>query len=448
MHFIYVLVVVVAILTILASLALVFGSDKKDKLHGMWMPLAAFGEATWAVSIAIFLSLRANVIGSEVAPWLVRGIYLGAIVMNLGILGYILWRRWSGKIITLLFIGAGILIGGMIVGHPEMLYSGIILKEGMPSVELKTDQWLYIIYILYLCFAAIACCGALFYRIKIATTRKKKQGYLYALLGLAPAAILFVVFNLLMPVFRYDLIWVGPLAVGLIVLGFYFAIVRFRIINLNSGWLRVMSTVVIIVAAFILYYSLFHLVFMALFKVSHPSLQVILLNLIMVAIVIALVPAFSEIKALTKSLIMTKKIDLPYIVKKLSQNDKRKPNLKEVSGFLSEHMHFSYIAFYVNDKMYVADEHKIPDELIKKIAKLPSPEHRAWQDLSSLKQDALKEADITKVAVLAGANGEIVGQMIFGHPIYKQTLVHKDLVEMAMIASLIGTMIEDGTRKS
>ena len=448
MYFIHVLVVVVAILTILASLALVFGSDKKEKVHSLWMPLAAIGEASWAVSIAIFLSLGNDVVGSTIAPWLVRGIYLGAIVMNVAILGYILWKNWSGKIVTLLFMAGGILLGGMIIGHPGLLYTGIILTDEGASVALNMHSWLYIIYAVYLCSIAITFCATLFIRMKHAIGKKKKHGYLYAFLGLAPAALLFAVFNLLMPVFRYDLIWVGPLAVGLIVLGFYFAIVRFKIITLNSIALRILSTVVIIVAAFILYFLIFHLVFAALFRVPHPAPQVIILNFIMIAIVLALMPAYLEIVSLTKSLVMTKKIDLAYIVKKLSANDRKKPNLKEVSGFLAEHMHFSYVAFYVNDKLYIADDHKIAPELLTKIAKLPSPDHRAWQDLSKLNQDAVKEADISKVAVLAGANGEIMGQMIFGHPLYKTNLLHKDLVEMAMIASLIGTMIEDGTRKS
>ncbi len=448
MYFIHVLVVVVAILTILASLALVFGSDKKEKVHSLWMPLAAIGEAVWAVSIAIFLSLGNDVVGSTIAPWLVRGIYLGAIVMNVAILGYILWKTWSGKIVTLIFMLGGILLGGLIVGRPEMLYTGIILADEGATVALNMHSWLYIIYAVYLCSIAITFCATLFIRMKHVAGKKKKHGYLYFLLGLIPASVLFAIFNLLLPVFRYDLIWVGPLAVGLIVLGFYFAIVRFKIISLNSIALRILSTTVIIIAAFILYFLIFHLVFAALFKVAHPTPQVILLNFIMIAIVLALMPAYIEIMSLTKSLIMTKKIDLAYIVKKLSANDRKKPNLKEISGFLAEHMHFSYVAFYVNDKLYIADDHKIPTELLTKMAKLPSPDHRAWQDLSKLDQGVLKEAEISRVAVLAGANGEIMGQMIFGHPLYKTNLLHKDLVEMAMIASLIGTMIEDGTRKS
>ena len=128
--------------------------------------------------------------------------------------------------------------------------------------------------------------------------------------------------------------------------------------------------------------------------------------------------------------------------------DRKKPDLKEISGFLSEHMHFSYIGFLVKGKFYVADECKISAELLAKIPKLPAPSHGAWQDLTKLNIAELKESDISRVAVLTGASGEVVGQMIFGRPASKSALDHKDLVEIAMIASLMGTIIEDGGRKS
>ena len=268
------------------------------------------------------------------------------------------------------------------------------------------------------------------------------------LIGLMMTGLLSGVFDLVLPPFRYDLIWVGPLTIGLTILGFYFSILKYKMVSLNSSWLRVLSSIVIILSAFIVYLLIFHLVFSALFRVPNPSTQVLLLNFIMIAIVLVLVPAFSEISNLTRSLIMTKQINLPYIVKKLSVLDRKKPDLKEVSGFLSEHMHFSYIGFLVKGKLYVADECKVSAEFLTKLSKLPVPTHGAWQDITKLNLAELKESDISRVAVLTGANGEAVGQMIFGRPASKSALDHKDLVEIAMIASLMGTIIEDGSRKS
>ena len=448
MYFIYVLVIAVAILTILAALALVFGSSKSERSHSLWFLAAAVGEVIWAVSIAVFLSLGNGDFDKSIAPWLVKGIYIGAIIMDTSILGYVSWKYKLGKILTTMFLIVGIGLASVLIYDPSVLYSDIILGNGTPSLTIDMSKGFYYAYEVYFCLLIPAFCGFLIYRIGHTTSKKAKKGYLFFLIGLAVAGLLSGIFDLLMPPFRYDLIWVGPLAIGLIILGFYFSILKFKMVSLNSMWLKALSSIVLISSAFIVYFLIFHLIFTALFKVANPSFQVILLNFIMIAVVLLLVPAFSEIMNLTKSMIMTKQIDLPYIVKKLSLIDPKKPDLKDVSGFLAEHMHFSYIAFIVKDKLYVADDCKISPETVEKIAKMPVPTHGGWLNLHSLSANILKESDISRVAMLTGANGEVVGKMIFGKPASKAVLEQKDLAEVQIIASLMGTIIADGSRSS
>lgn len=448
MNFIYILVIAVAILTILAALALVFGSPKSEKPHSLWFLSAGIGEVIWAASIAWFLSLGGSSFDYDIAPHLVKGIYIGAILMDASLLGYISWRYKFGKVLTSIFWIAGIALAAIFIYDPSILYSEISLTGDSPSVTIDMTKWFYIAYEVYFCLITPVFCGLLIYKIKKTPNKKAKKGYLFFLVGLAIAGLLTGIFDLILPPYRYDLIWVGPLAIGLVILGFYFSILKFKMVSLNSNWLKILSSVVIISTAFIVYLLIFHLVFSALFRTPRVSTEVLLLNFVMIAIVLALVPAFTEIRNLTRSLIMTKQIDLAYIVKKLSITDRKKPNLKEVSGFLSEHMHFSYIAFFVKGKMYVADDCKIPAELLTKISKLPAPSRGVWQDISSLSEEALKETEISRVAMLTSASGEALGQMIFGRPASKAALDHKDLVEIAMIVSLMGTIIEDGGRNS
>ena len=448
MNFIHILVIAVAILTILAALALVFGSTKTERVHSLWFLSAAIGEVIWAVSIAIFLSLGNGDFDAVIAPWLVKGIYIGAILMDASILGYVSWRYRLGKILTTMFLIVGVGLAAILVYDPSILYTQISLGGDSPALAITMTRGFYFAYEIYFCLLIPAFCGFLIYRIKHTPNKNAKKGYLFFLFGLAAAGLLSGVFDLFMPPYRYDLIWVGPLAIGLIILGFYFSILKFKLVSLTSSWLKVLSSIVVVSGAFIVYLLIFHLVFSALFRVPSPSYQVVLLNFIMIAIVMALVPAFSEIMNLTKSLIMTKQIDVAYIVKKLTSLDSKKPNLKEISGFLSEHMHFSYVAFLVEGKLSVADDCKMPAELLAKISKLPTPTHGAWQELGSLTPEVLKSSEISRIAVLTGANGEALGQMIFGRPVSKSNLDHKDLVEISMIISLMGTIIEDGSRKS
>lgn len=449
MNFIYLLVIAVAILTILAALALICGSTKSEKTNSLWFLSAAIGEVVWAVSIAVFLSLGNSEFDHQIAPWLVKGIYIGAILMDVSILGYVSGKYKTGKMLTAIFGILGIALAAVLIYDPSILYSEIVLSNtATSSVVIDMDRGFYLIYEIYFCALIPAFCLFLIHRITHTASKKAKKGYMFFLVGLGMAGFLSGIFDLFLPPIRYDLIWIGPLAIGLTILGFYFAILKYKMVNVNASWLKMLSAIVLISGAFIVYLLIFHLVFMGLFKVDNPSYQVVLLNLIMIAIVLALVPAFTEIMDLTKSLIMTKQINLPYVVKKLSAIECKKANYKEISGFLSEYMHFSYIGFLIDGKFYVSDDCKIPAEVLTKIGKLPEPKHGAWQDTTTLGAEAMKEYDISRVAVLNGASGETLGQMIFGRPVSKTNLEHKDLVQVGMIVSLMGTIIEDGGRSS
>jgi hypothetical protein len=249
-----------------------------------------------------------------------------------------------------------------------------------------------------------------------------RKGHLFFLIGLLVAGGLSLVFDIILPPTRYDLIWVGPLTIGLVILGFYYAILRFKMISLSTSWLKVTSYVVIISSAVIVYLLIFHLVFSALFKVANPSFQVILLNFIMIGIVLLLAPAISEIHSLTKSWILTKQIDIAYIVKKITALNRRKLDLKEVSGFLAEHMHFTHVGFLVNGRFYGSDDFRLPSEELATIEKLKIPEKGVWQDVKGLPQGDDKGTEISRIGVMTNAKGETIGQIILGAPVSKMTL--------------------------
>lgn len=449
MNFIYVLVIAVAILTILSAVALFFGSSRSEKGRSLWFFVAAIGEAIWGISISLFLTLGTGERDLAVAPLFVKGIYAGAILMDVALLGYISWKLKTGKVVTTLFAIFGIALMAIFFYDPSVLYSEISLTgNGGPSVAINLSQWFYYAYALFFCTITPAFCAFLGYQIKKARNKNTRKGYLSFLIGLLITGGLALVFDIILPPIRYDLIWVGPLTIGLVILVFYYAILRFKMITLTARWLRAMSYIVIVCSAFVVYLLIFHLVFSALFRVATPSFQVILLNFIMVTIVLCLTPAISEINSMIKAFIFTRQIDIAYIVKKLTKLDRRKLNLKDVSGFLAEHMHFEYVGFLVNGKYYVQDEYKLPVDKIAEIPELKMPEKGIWQNLNGLNKDLPEEYEVSRVAVVTNTNGEIIGQMVFGRPTSKPTLDRQDVADTEMIVSLIGTMIENGGRKS
>lgn len=449
MNFIYILVIAVSILTVLSAIALLFGSSKAEKGRSLWFLAAAIGEAIWGISISLFLTLGLDGRNADFAPLHVKGIYSGAILMDVALLGYISWKYKFGKIITTLFAIGGVALLTIFFYDPSVLYSSITLTgPGSPLVQIDLSQWFYITYALYFCAITPAFCGFLIYQIKKSRNKNTRKGYLIFLIGLLIAGGMSLVFDIILPPIRYDLIWVGPLTIGLVILAFYYAILRFKMITLATGWLRAMSYVVIICSAVVVYLLIFHLVFSALFRVASPSYQVILLNFIMVTIVLCLTPAVAEVNAMIRAFIFTRQIDIAYIVKKLTRLDRRRLNLKDVSGFLAEHMHFEYVGFLVNGKYYVQDEYKIPVDKIAEIPELKKPEKGIWQNLNGLNKHLPEEYEVSRVAIITDTNGEMIGQMVFGRPTSKATLDKRDLTDIEMIVSLMGTMIENGGRKS
>ncbi|MBR3115910.1 hypothetical protein IKF30_01645 [Candidatus Saccharibacteria bacterium] len=440
------MVIIVAVLTVLSALALVLGSAKTEKARSLWFLVAAIGSAIWGMSISVFLSLKNGEIQQMNAPKLVAGIYSGAIVMDVALLGYISWKYRLGKMLTAAFAVIGIALLTVFLYDPSVLYSSINLVSMGNSIAIDLGQWFYIAYALFFCTITPVFCGFLIYQIRHSRNKKQKKGYLFFLFGLSVAGLLSLIFDIILPPTRYDLIWIGPLTIGLVIIGFYYAILRFKMITLNANWLRVLSYIVIIGSALIVYLLIFHLVFSALFKIANPSFQVVLLNFIMIAIVLLLTPAISEINALTKSWIMTKQMNIAYIVKKITALNRKQIDLREMAGFLAEHMHFSYVGFIVNGKFYGSDDFRMGASEIEEIAKLKVLEKGVWQNVSQI--SGAKELEISRIGVLTNAKGEVIGQMVFGKPVSKVTLDRQDLTEVEMIVNLMAVVIENGGRKS
>ena len=448
MNLINVLVIAISILTILSALALVFGSAKSERKRSLWFLAAAIGEVMWGVSIAIALSLPPTEAGYAAMPWFIKGIYVGAILMDSTILGYVSWKYKWGRTITSLFLVVGAVMSVIFLYDPSVLYTSYTLSYSGNALHIDMSKWFYPAYIVYFCTLVPAFCLALIYQIKHAPSKEARNGYLFFLIGLAIAGFFSLIFDLIMPTSRYDLIWVGPLLIGLTMMGFYYSVLRYRMITLSTGWLKLMSSIVLVSGVVIVYLLIFHVVFSALFKVSSPSYQVILLNFIMVAIVLLLAPAIAEIWAMIKSLIMTKQIDIAYVVKKLSRLDWKKTNYKEISGFLAEHMHFTYVGFLVNGRYYSDDDYKIPVDKLAEVPKLPYPDKGIWQNMNQLDKNVVKEYGIYRVAMLLDTQGEMIGQVLLGKPTTKTNLDREDQAEVEIILSLIGTMAENGSRRS
>ena len=305
MQLIVMLLATVSILTFLSGAIVFFGATKGDRVRSAWYFAAAIFATVWMASISIFLVARPE--QSSTINWHVIWTFVSAILIDVAFVGYGAWKKRDGKITTFIFLVLGLIIGGAIMFNPSALYSDIILSHTGNSVVMNIGP-LYFSYIAF--FGAIVpVIISVFAHQFFKTRSKRKQGgdiVTMASFGLSSTIVL--VFNLILPLFNnWSLIWLGPLALAVTIIAVYYTILRYRMLNLSSAWLRILSYVVVVASVAIIYMIIFSIIFAALFRGSAPSTEVIILNFIMVLIFIALMPALNEALIFVKSLTLDNK---------------------------------------------------------------------------------------------------------------------------------------------
>ncbi len=300
MQLIAILLITVSILTLLSGIAAFFGATKGDRARSAWFLGATIFATIWMISISLFL------IGTsdwKQMPLIVNLTYVSAIFIDIALLGYINWRKKAGKITTLIFLVAGIIFAAFFMYNPSLLYTDIVLTSAGNSLVTNFGPF-YFTYIAFFCALVPAVLITLFMRIIKSNSDRIKSGDLVLLIGFAISGTMSLIFNLILPLWTWDLIWLGPLAISTTIIAFYYTILRYHAISLKSRWIKILSYIVLITSAAVLYMMVFYVVFIAMFRGSTPSIEVIMLNFIMVLFFLLLMPAMNELTAFVRSLIM------------------------------------------------------------------------------------------------------------------------------------------------
>ena len=301
MQLIVILLTTVAVLTLLSGAIVFFGSSKGDRIRSAWFFLAAIFATAWMASISVFMLAEptwTNNIG-----WHVKWTFVSAILIDLAFLGYVAWREKYGKALTLFFTIFGLTISALIFLFPGLLYSDVIISRTGNSVVMDIDP-LYFAYIAYFAMIVPAIVFNLFRQSRKTHSQRKKGGDLTIMISFGLSSLITLVANLVLPLLgNWSAIWLGPLALSATIIGFYYTILKYRSLNLSSIWLKAFSHIVIIASVAIIYMIIFSIVFAGLFRGSPPSIEVIILNFIMVVIFLTLMPAMSELATSIRKLI-------------------------------------------------------------------------------------------------------------------------------------------------
>ena len=302
MQLIVILLATVSILTFLSGAIVFFGSSKGDRARSAWYFAAAIFATAWMASIATFMIAtpdRANVIG-----WHVNWTFISAILLDIAFLGYGVWEKKYGKITTLSFLLIGLIISFAILIRPTALYSDVVLSNTGNSIVMRMGP-VYFSYIAFFATIVPVIIAAFFHQFLKARSERKRGGDVITMISFAISSTIVLIVDLILPFFNnWQFIWLGPLALAVTILGVYYTILRYHMLNLSSVWLRIFSYIVVIASIAIIYMIIFSVIFAALFRGSTPSTEVIILNFIMILIFIALIPAMNTLMTFIRSLII------------------------------------------------------------------------------------------------------------------------------------------------
>lgn len=440
MNLISILLIVTAILTVAVGIVSFFGSSGKERRINAWFTLTTIASAVWAISVALFLALP---VGSErLAPVLIALIYASGPLTSPTALGFVSWRFKAGKVLTVISLAFGVCLSAAVVMHPDWLYSSYTISHTGNSVELLKN-WFNFTYIAYFVPVITGFCVMSFYSAKKASNNRLRKGLTIFAVGMLIEGICAGIFDLLLSLFvRYDLIWVGPLALTAVMLTFFYVVIKYRMVILSSNWLKFLTYAVLLTSGVTVYMMLFYLIFTALFKIPNPSASVLVLNFLMIVIVLLLMPVISELKASINSMISAGQVDLSYVIKKLNKLAAKNVNLRELAAFLADHLHFAYIGFIINGRLYGSKALAMSGDEIVQIAKMKPTAQGVWQEPNKTVQKILDSLDLKAVAELKNAKGKVFGQMVVGKPIGKTSFERRDLIQLEMIINLVAVVID------
>lgn len=441
MSLISILLIATAILTVSAGLFSVVGSSKADRGRSIWLLASNIGAVVWAISIGIYLILPVD--AESVAPMIITGIYTGAMLMSIALLGHMAWKYLWGKIATIFFAIWGLVLAVLLVMDHGILYTSFTLSNTTGNTVELINGWYYWAYTILFVLNISAFLAATYYHAKKDSRKRVRKGDYILLCGLTISGILSATFDLLLPVMgRYDLIWVGPLSVSIAMLAYFYGILKYRIISVSARWLRVMAYGVILSAGAAIYMILFYIIFTALFKIPNPSTSVLVLNFIMIVIVLLLMPVIQEITASVRSMITVGQVDIAYVVKKLNHLATKNVDLRDLAGFLADHLHFAYIGFIINGRLYGSKSLAISPAELSSITHLRSASRDIWQVPNKTVQKTFDDLHLRAVAELRNAKGKPFGQLVVGKPLGKSTFERRDLLQLEMIINLVATVID------
>ncbi len=319
--------------------------------------------------------------------------------------------------------------------------------DSFPAVKFVSFDWFYIFYasilgLMLVCFIISAVINK-----KRTASGLARKGKFFYVISLLVAGALIIVFDLVLPLFSdYRAMWIGPLVLSAAVIVHFYAVLRYQLLFLSNIWLKIGSYVILVSVAAMIYMVVFFMVFSLLFKVQKLDIEIVLMNFIMILIMLLILPVFHEASGLMRSLIYTQDINMAYITKKLNLMATKSVKMGDLATFLSSNLHFKYIGFVIDKKVYGSSRKTFSEEELADISMLDSEKDSVWQKPTGHVKTTFSKKGIVAVAELKNAKGRPFGQIIVGEPAGKGGFEKRDLEKLDMVINLVASIIDSEKR--
>ncbi|MCL2002129.1 hypothetical protein FWG76_01855 [Candidatus Saccharibacteria bacterium] len=446
MQLINILMYLVAVMAMVTGVVVMLGVDKKERVRSLWFLLASVSISLWCVFMALFYAATP---GQEAhADFTIHATYTAALAMAIGVFGYNCWVSKAGKIASLVVLAVGTALIFKFNMEPELLYSSFTLSHNQTNSIANADTWFVYVYFGFSGVVLTLYLIALALQIKKAETKNIKAGLTVAFVGWLSSGIAAAIFALALPMAgNYNLAWVGPLSTGLVMLLVYFSLLRYRLLVLRSAFLSIISFAMVFILATMAYMVLFFIVFTSLFKIPNPAMSVLALNAIMVAIVLLLLPVINEVNAAVKSMIFVRSVDMVYIIKKINRLAGQKVDLKNLAEFLADRMHFEYVGFLLEGRLWGSKKIDLADNELFQISKMKHSSNYIWLYVDDELKPVFERSSLAAVAQMRNARGQVFGHILIGKPLGEIKFEQRDLTQVESIINLVAAVVNSGERR-
>lgn len=257
MQLIRALLIAAAAIVVLSGISVFFGSRKQERKSAKYFLFATLGVALW--TIAIFIALDMPNASADFVHFIITCIIAGITICDVSILAFLGYGYKGGKLLTILFTVGGTILVTLLAYDSSLFYSSYDLSAGYVRIVVD-HNWHFYALIVYFFLISITFSSYLLRRIEETKNPGLKNGLKVYLVGLSISGILALLFDLIFLTSLPSLIWIGPLAIIISIIAFYFSVAKFGTLNMDSKWMKAMSGVILVGVAVIVYLLAFYLV--------------------------------------------------------------------------------------------------------------------------------------------------------------------------------------------